>query len=172
MSTTSLTAANPVTLPSTPFGDNRESHFILISFRFSVASLNAFSSSRSRVTSSKYNLFCWKYSVTSTTWSLSSSIRIAAATISVFSDSYVVCLPMRIARVRNFKSRSSSIVPMRASSAPVARRCSCLAHCSMASLSLSAMESSPSNALIRVRAALPFATRAWQRARRSSTMGL
>ena len=99
-------------------------------------------------------------------------MRTAAVTSSTFCDSNVVFWPRRIARVRNLTSRSSSIVPMRASSAPNARRWQTRAHWSIASLSLMAIASSFSSMEMRVRAALPLATSAWHRTRSASAMGL
>ena len=72
----------------------------------------------------------------------------------------------------NAQGRTSSIVLTRASSAPTALRCIARAHWSIASLSFVAMASSDSSAAIRVRAALPFATKTWHRSRSASAAGL
>jgi hypothetical protein len=74
--------------------------------------------------------------------------------------------------VRILMSLSSSIVPTRASSAPVARRWHTRAHWSIASLSLIAVASSFSSATMRCRAARPLVTSVSHRTRSASAMGL
>ena len=151
--------------PSTPLGDTSESHVPFTFFLRTSASIVAWNRSRWRSASSSCTLQRLSSSSTCSARSLSCSISAAAATISTFSDSYLVCCPRRMARVRCFMSRSSSMAMTRASSAPVARLWQMRAHWSIASLSLSAVASSFSSAMMRARAAWPLATSIWQRMR-------